>query len=199
MTEETGQSTVRQISVGSWFSRGWQLITTEMGSFAVLALVYLAAIGVASSTVLGGFIVSGPLTVGFFMILFDKMRGKPVNISTIARGFDYFVAAMLSGILIGAFTALGTIFCIIPGLIVAGWYVLTPGFIAEKRLDFWQAMEASRKAVSGLGFEMTLFVILSGLVNIAGALLCLVGLLVTVPLTFAAAAVAYDDLVGVEK
>ena len=78
-------------------------------------------------------------------------------------------------------------------------YIFTPAFIAEKNLDFWEAMEASRNLAKEHLFEMVLFVIILGLINIAGFLLCGVGLLFTLPLTYAATAIGYDELVGIEK
>lgn len=198
---EANETTVKtkQANVGSWFSRAWEIVSADLTTFILLGLIYLAIIGVASSTVIGGFIVDGPLTVGFFIIVFNKMRGKVINIGDIAKGFDYFIAAMLSSILISVFTAIGFVFCIIPGFIVAASYVLTPAFIAEKKLDFWEAMEASRKAALGHVFELSIFILLIFLVNIVGFLCCLVGLLVTIPLTFVATAIAYDDLVGINR
>ncbi len=196
---ENVQNRTASANVGSWFSRGWEMISADLSTFILLALIYLAVIAVASSTVVGGFLVSGPLTVGFMRILFDRMRGKPIVIGDLARGFDDFLAAVLSSIVISAFTALGTLFCIIPGLVAAAWFILTPAVIAEKHLDFWQSMEASRLAVQGHTFEVVVFIILLAVVNLAGALACFVGLLVTVPLSFAATACAYDDLVGINR
>jgi uncharacterized membrane protein len=44
----------------------------------------------------------------------------------------------------------------------------------------------------------TLFIIVLGLLNFAGVLCLFVGLLVTIPITFAAISVAYRDAVGFE-
>ena len=38
--------------------------------------------------------------------------------------------------------------------------------------------------------------LLAGLVNLLGALCCIVGILVTIPLTIAAITIAYQELVG---
>ncbi|MBN1465477.1 hypothetical protein JXA02_06935, partial [candidate division KSB1 bacterium] len=125
--------------------------------------------------------------------------GKDINIGDIAKGFSFFIAAVLSNILITLFAAVGFIFCIIPGVIIWALYILAPAFIVEKKHDFWQAMEASRKVVMEHLFEMIVFAIVLGAVNLVGALLCGIGLIFTVPLSFAAMAIAYDDLVGIER
>lgn len=189
----------KDINIGNWISRAWDMVTEDLGSFIILGLIYSVIIGVTSGTVIGEFLVIGPLSVGFFFVIFEKIRGKDINIGDIAKGFNFFVAAVLSNILISIFTGIGFVFCIIPGIIIAALYLFAPAFIVEKKLDFWEAMEASRKLVKDHLFEMILFSIILGIINFVGALVCVVGLLFTIPLTFAAMAIAYDDLVGVER
>lgn len=68
--------------------------------------------------------------------------------------------------------------------------------IMDKGMKFWPAMRLSRKLVSkswrnwGMTF---LFLLVGGLLSSAGALACLVGLLVTVPLFYAMVVYFYDD------
>ena len=105
---------------------------------------------------------------------------------------------MVASLLIGIFTFAGTLLCIIPGLVVAAMYEFTYLFIVDKRMDFWPAMQASHAVVKSDYFGFTMFLILAFLVNVLGALCCIVGLLVTIPLTFAAITVAYKEIVGFE-
>jgi uncharacterized membrane protein len=183
------------VNIGRWISEGWNLVNKDLGFFAALTLVFLVISIVAGSTVLG-LILLGPLQVGYFYILFQKLRGKPTSIGDIGRGFDVFVAAMLMGILVAAFEAIGFILCIIPGFIVLAWYLFAPSFVLEKKMDFWQAMEASRLLVSQHLFEFVLFIIVQILLILVGVLLCVVGVLVMLPVCMAATACAYRDLVG---
>ena len=201
MAEKTIEKSAekKQVNLGNWISRAWDMVTADLGSFIILGLIYVVIIGVTSGTVIGELFVIGPLSVGFFFVIFEKMRGKDINIGDIAKGFNFFIAAVLSNILITLFVAIGIVLCIIPGAIVAALYLFTPAFIGEKNLDFWEAMEASRKVVMDYLFELIIFVIILGLINAVGALLCGIGLIFTVPLSFAAMAIAYDDLVGLEK
>jgi uncharacterized membrane protein len=48
-----------------------------------------------------------------------------------------------------------------------------------------------------LGF--TLFLLVMGLINILGFLCCIVGLLITIPLSICAITVAYQEIVGFEQ
>jgi uncharacterized membrane protein len=75
-------------------------------------------------------------------------------------------------------------------------YSFTFLFIVDKRMDFWPAMQASHAVVKQDYVGFTLFVLLLALIGLLGFLCCFVGLFVTVPVTYAAIAVAYKELVG---
>jgi len=187
------------INMGKWIREAWDMIFADLGFFLLLSVIYIVIISIASSTVIGEFIVVGPLTVGFFYIIFQKMRGETVDVGDIGKGFNFFAAAVLSNILIIAFISIGFIFLIIPALVIGALYMFTPAFIIEYNMDFWQAMEASRKIVSKHLFELSVFVLLLVIISIVGILFCLVGVFITTPLCLAATAFAYNDLVGLKE
>jgi uncharacterized membrane protein len=60
-------------------------------------------------------------------------------------------------------------------------------------------MEASHAVVKNDYFGFTMFLLLAVLVNLLGALCCIVGLLVSIPVTFAAITIAYKELVGFDQ
>ncbi len=183
------------INMGRWISEGWNLVNQDLGFFAVLTLVFLIITIVAGSTVLG-LVLLGPLQAGFFYILLQKLQGRAVTIGDIGRGFDVFIPAMLMGILVGAFEAIGFMLCILPGFVVMAWYLFAPAFVMDKRMDFWQAMEASRTLVQKYLFEFVLFIIVQIIIILLGLLCCVIGVLVALPVCMAATACAYRDLVG---
>jgi uncharacterized membrane protein len=185
------------VKMGEWITKAWDLVVADLGFYILVGLVYLVVIIVASTTVVGELIILGPLTVGFFYILFRKMTDRQTDIGDLAKGFNVFIPALISGILVSVFVSIGLILCILPGLVVAAIYMFTPAFLAEKKLDFWQAMEASRQITQKYWFELSVFYLLLFLISLAGALLCGIGLLFTTPLCFAAVAFAYDDMVGI--
>jgi uncharacterized membrane protein len=66
-------------------------------------------------------------------------------------------------------------------------------------MDFWPAMQASHAVVKRDYAGFTLFLLLLFLVNLLGLLCCFVGIFVSMPVTYAAIAVAYKDLVGLDE
>src|SRR6185295_18654057 len=115
------------------------------------------------------------------------------------KGFNFFVPALVASLIIGLFTFAGTLLCLIPGLVVAAMYKFTYLFIVDKKMDFWPAMQASHAVVKNDYVGFTLFLLLAFLVNLLGVSCCFVGLLVTIPVTFAAITVAYKEIVGFDQ
>jgi uncharacterized membrane protein len=93
-----------------------------------------------------------------------------------------------------AIICLGGILLLIPTiyLSIAWWFTLP--LIMDKRIDFWQAMNLSRKVVNKHWWYWFAFAIVMGLINLAGFALCCVGFLASFPLTMAAAMIAYEDV-----
>lgn len=77
--------------------------------------------------------------------------------------------------------------------------LLSPAFGAgfyDKRLDFWPAMETSRKLITKQWFGFFGLILLVALLNVAGALALGIGLFVTAPWSTCTIAAAYEDIVG---
>jgi len=177
-------------SGGRWISEGWALVKADLGNYIVISLLFALLSGVP--------LIQGPLIAGFHIFTMKKLMGRNAEFGDLFKGFNLFVPTLVASLLIGLFTFAGTLLCIIPGLVVAAMYKFTYLFIVDKRMDFWPAMQASHAVVKNDYFGFTMFLILAFLVNLLGVLCCIVGLLVTIPLTFAAITVAYKEIVGFE-
>jgi hypothetical protein len=179
-----------QASAGRWIGEGWALVKADLGNYVVISLLFAILSGVP--------LIQGPLIAGFHIFTMKKLMGRNAEFGDLFKGFNYFVPTLVASLLIGLFTFAGTLLCLIPGLVVAAMYKFTYLFIVDKRMDFWPAMQASHAVVKNDYFGFTIFLILAFLVNVLGFLCCIVGLLVTIPLTFAAITVAYKEIVGFE-
>jgi len=175
---------------GAWVGAGWDLVKADMGNYVLLALVFLALNAMVPV------ILQGPLIAGFHIYCLKRLLGRQTDFGDLFKGFNFFVPALVAALVIGLFTFAGSLFCIIPGLVVAAMYKFTYLFIVDKRLDFWPAMQASHNVVRNDYFGFTMFLLLMILVNVLGVLCCIVGLLVSIPVCVAAITVAYQELVG---
>jgi uncharacterized membrane protein len=178
---------------GRWISAGWELIKGDWMTFALMALVFAI---VANCVPL---VLQGTMIAGFHIACIRKMMSGRAEVSDLFKAFNSFAANLLASLVITFFTFVGMLLCVIPGLVVAAMYLFTYLFIVDRKMDFWPAMQASHELVKKDYFGFSLFLLTLILINIGGALLCFVGLLVTLPLTYAAITAAYRDLVGFEN
>jgi len=68
--------------------------------------------------------------------------------------------------------------------------------VIDKGLDFWPALETSRKVVGKHWWMMLALLILCALLNLLGLLACVIGLFISVPVIFTATMYAYEDVFG---
>jgi len=68
--------------------------------------------------------------------------------------------------------------------------------VMDKHLGFWQAMSLSRAVVNKHWWQTFLLGLVTGLLVLAGLILCGVGLLLTGPLAVGMFAAAYERLFG---
>ena len=180
-----------QAQTGRWISAGWELVKADLGSFALMALVYVLLGGVP--------LIQGALTVGMHIYCMKKLLGRQAEFADLFTGFNFFVPSLVASLLIGLFSFLGAILCIIPGLVIAAMYKFTYLFIVDKRMDFWQAMKASQSVARNDYFGFTVFLLALAGINVIGFLCLFVGIFVTIPLSFAAVTIAYQEIVGFDQ
>ncbi len=175
---------------GHWIGAGWELVKADMGNYALIALVFLALNAIVPA------ILQGPLIVGFHIYCIKRLMGRNPEFADLFKGFNFFVPALIASLVITLFASVGLLLCIIPFFVITAMYKFTYLFIVDKRMDFWPAMQASHAVVRNDYFGFTMFLILMLLVNALGVLCCVVGILVSIPVTIAAITVAYQELVG---
>ena len=181
---------VRSAQTSKWISDGWQLMSGEL-----VQIVLANLLGAVIASLTFG-ILTGAITIGMNILLTRKLLYGRADLGDLFKGLKYFVDGLLATIVIAIFVCLGSLLCVIPGLIVAAMYMFTFHFIFDKRLGFWDAMQASHNVVKQDYFGYTIFLVSVALLNILGALACFVGVLVTIPWGHSAITAAYRDAVG---
>ncbi|MGA3097002.1 MAG: zinc-ribbon domain-containing protein [Bryobacteraceae bacterium] len=176
---------------GQWIGSGWRLVKADLGTYVLLALVYILMSGIP--------LIKGPMTAGFHIFLMKKLLGRRAEFSDLFTGFNFFVPTLVASLIIGLFVGVGLIFCIVGSLVVAAALQFTYLFIVDRRMDFWPAIQSSHAVVKQDYFGFTMFVIALGLLNLLGFICCLVGVLVTIPITLAAVTIAYQEIVGFDQ
>lgn len=121
--------------------------------------------------------------------------GRPVTLGSFFR-VDDFGKVLVAALLVGLFSAIGIMLCILPGIIFAFFAQFTLYFVIEKNLSAMDAIKASFSLVNrNLGTVVVLY--LGVLVaNLIGQMLCGVGVLVSVPVGLLATVYVYRRLQG---
>jgi uncharacterized membrane protein len=84
--------------------------------------------------------------------------------------------------------------CAIPAIYLSVSWKFTLPLIIDRELDFWTAMKTSRKQVGKHWWHVFGLLVIIGLLNVVGMMLCCVGLLFTIPIGIAALMFAYETI-----
>lgn len=107
-----------------------------------------------------------------------------------ARYFSYVAATIAVAVLV----TIGFVLLIVPGVIAALGLVFTPYLVVERGLAPIAAMKESWRMTEGKKLSLLWFMLLLIAINVVGALLLGIGLLVSVPVSILATVHAYRTL-----
>jgi uncharacterized membrane protein len=113
--------------------------------------------------------ISSPLFMGNFIVSAKLLQRQTPEFSDFFKGFQYFLPLLLLSLIAGLFIAIGTLLLIIPGVYLAVAYLFASYLVVDRRLDFWPAMELSRRTINPRWFGFFAFMLLVALLNLAGA------------------------------
>ena len=176
------------VNIGEYISKGFDLFRKKPEFFIIYAALYML------SMPFGGFLLAYPLTAGFFIAAHRINSNQPLFFDHFFDGFKYFIQLTVLMIVQGVIVFIGFIALIIPGIYLSVAYYFAPFYVIFGKMDFWEAMESSRKLVHREWFSIFGLIIVLGLLNFAGVLAFGVGMLFTLPVSFCATYVAFDDI-----
>ncbi len=187
------------VDIGRAISRGIDLVRDNVGPLVGgTLLVFLVSFGLAIVPVIGWFadaLVSSVMGGGLFYMFLRRIRGEPVTAGDVFAGFSIaFANLLLCGVVSQILVGLGVILCVLPGIYLAVGYAFALPLVIDRKLEFWTAMEVSRRVVHPQWFSIFGLVIVAGLIGALGLLACGIGVFVTIPVATAGIAYAYEDL-----
>ncbi len=191
-----------RVDIGDWFSRAWHLMQEDFWLLVgATAVILVLSFGIASVPVIGtvanlllGFVLWGSLD----WLFLKRIRGLRADMGDAFVGFSVaFVPLLLAGLVVQVLTAVGFLLCILPGIyLFVIWWGFVPLLIIDKRLDFWPAMELSRKVINQHWWQVALLMLCVMTVGLAGLLVFGVGIFLTLPLAEAVSVYAYEEIFG---
>jgi predicted Ser/Thr protein kinase/uncharacterized membrane protein len=203
------------LKVRSCLRRAWNLLKTEFWPFVGITALIVALFSFAS--LLGGATISqhtngaievtsgaaamlvlGPLIGGLFYYFLKKVRREKATVEAAFCGFNQerFLHLFLAGFATSLMTFVGFLCFVLPGIYLLVAWMFTLPLVVDKHLDFWSAMELSRKVVTRHWFNFLGMTLLMLLLLALGVLAVWIGLFVTVPIIFLMVTYAYEDIFG---
>ncbi len=204
------------LSIRSCLRRGWALVRGDFWPFVgitALVLAILSAAGgfsVSFSTQVSamtrrsitdpdisfiGMVLSGPLMGGLYLYFLRKIRGATATVETVFAGFSqHFLNLFLGSFATAALTWLGFLCFVFPGIILFVLWIFTIPLIIDKRLEFWPAMQLSRKMVAKHFWKILALTICLCALCLAGLMALFVGIFIAAPIVIAALMYAYEDI-----
>lgn len=202
-----------ELSTGSFVSFGWETFKKRpwffIGASVVVLIVYLVAgsfveaidsafsgnpkdpslVGSVLNLALSTLINMG--VTAFYLNAHDNP--ETVTLSSLwhpQQFWNFLAATILTGLVI----VVGLILLIVPGIIFMLMYMFVMFIVIDRGLGPIKAMKERARITHGYKWQLLGFVLVLTVINIAGALALLVGLLVTVPVTSLAFVHAYRAL-----
>jgi hypothetical protein len=174
----------------AWITDGWNAVTANFWVFIALTLIYFAA----GSTV--PVLLQAPLGFGLQWAALRQVSGRRADFNDLTVGFP---PAVLVALTSGAIIIAASLCLLIPGLIAIALLQFPALLVIDRKLDFWSAIKESVTMSQKHFGSMAAFLALEICVFLGGALLCGVGILVAIPVMYAATAAAYIDLFGLRE
>lgn len=209
--------------IGGVISEAWQLVKGTKGIiFGGLVIFYvvmfvatsllgfvlgaLGILGEASLTaiIVGQLIVSVlasalayPFLAGINMVGIRRAADQPVSFNEVFSGLGLFVPLLITALLMTLLVYIGSLLLLIPGIYLGVAYMLAMPLVIERGLSPWQALEASRKAITQHWFKVFGLFLLLGLIMAVSMIPLGIGLIWTMPLFIISMGVLYRTIFGV--
>lgn len=199
----------QSINIGELISEGWKLTKANL-SFLVAYLVILFFLTLLFS---GSFFSSNSKFIsaifhllGWGILFLTKMglynsallitSGVTPRFDQLYSNWPHFISWVVASFLFGLMFAIGIILLVIPGCYVLAKYGLFPFFILDRDLGPLEALKEAGKVSEGRLWSLFLLFLSCFALNMGGFLLLGLGLLVTIPITVLALALAYRKITG---
>ncbi len=126
------------------------------------------------------FLVIRPIDYGISFAYVKAARGDKLEVRNMFDVFKNYWNAVLANILVGLIVAIGFIFLIVPGIILACKLAFVPYLVVDKRLDVIEAIKESWNMTDGYALDVFAIALLAIPISIGGLLIFGVGIIIAV-------------------
>lgn len=134
--------------------------------------------------------------LGLTRYLLKIVRNEDASIQDFASSGSLFFRGFVASMLVGIAVSFGTLACIVPGVILAMMFFVWEYVLVDQDVGPIEALQESVRLTEGERVPLSLFAVLCVFFNFAGLFACVVGLLVTIPVSTIAVLIIYEDMVA---
>jgi len=134
------------------------------------------------------------ISIGLIKISLKLCDSQKPKVSDLFSGYPLFLNYLIVSIVYGLIVMAGFILLIVPGIIWAIKYQFAQYLVIDKGYKPIEAIKKSGQITKDAKWSLLLLGLLSGLINVLGAIALVVGLFATVPTTMVAKAFVYRKL-----
>lgn len=198
---------MQSFSIKEAFTFAWNTFKKEPWLYGGIALVVIAISFVVNRIAgeMGGMIgsllslvavlIQWWVYLAFARIALAAHAGQPVSFKMLTEvKWDTYYKFALAMILSGIIVFIGLVLLIVPGIIAQLMLSMVVFVALEKHMGVIDMLKESRRLTDGHKWTLFGFMLIVAVMNIIGALIFGIGLLVTVPLTILAMAHVYKKL-----
>jgi uncharacterized membrane protein len=198
---------VKNFSVSEALSFGWQKVKENWTFFVPLGLIVLAIqsipklAGNRTQDITVSFLVTilvwllrTVVDMGVIKISLKTVDGKKADWNDLFSQTDRLKNFLIGSIIYTLIVIGGLILLIVPGIIWAIKYSYFSYLIVDKNLEPMEAIRKSGQITDGHKMELFIFALALGGINILGALIFGIGLIITLPVSYLAYAYVYRKL-----
>lgn len=139
-------------------------------------------------------LLAPPIVCGFYLVANRQSQEEYIDFQNYFDGFKYWWNLVSTNLISSIAIVLGVICFILPGVYLLIGYMFCLLFVIFGGFDFWTSMELSRRLVHTNWLKFFLFGLALLALNVVGFLLLMVGLLVTVPMTYLSVYILFEEL-----
>jgi hypothetical protein len=188
-----------KLDIGNCLDGGWQLLKQHFWPLVGATFVVMVVAAVAGALPMIGILVSlllgGVFNGGLYYYYLKKLRGQPAEFGDAFSGFSLaLVPLMLATLVVTLITVAGFVLLILPGIYLAVAYTFTYLLVIDRKLEFWTAMEVSRRVVTAQWWRIFGLLILGFIITLLGLVGLVIGIFITLPIATGAVVCAYEAL-----
>lgn len=186
-------------NIGEILGKAWEMFKSR-ALFHIGFMVLIGAIQAGFAFYLLDFssiysiFLAPPLLCGFYMVANRQSQKEYIDFQHYFGGFNYWLNLVITNLFSAIVVVLGIICFVLPGVYLLVGYMFCLLFVIFGGFDFWTSMELSRKLVHTNWAKFFLFGLALLALNLAGFLFLVVGLFITVPMTYLAIYILFEEL-----